>query len=78
MAHRGRFRLAEKEDRMARKIIDCRDFPSETKCSIAIAADTEEEILDVAVPHAVSKHGHQNTPELRDHLRQGIKEAALR
>jgi predicted small metal-binding protein len=62
---------------MARKMIDCRDFPSESKCTVAIAADTEQEILDLAVPHAVSKHGHQDTPELRAQIRQGIKEAAL-
>jgi predicted small metal-binding protein len=62
---------------MARKMIDCREFPSESNCTLAIAADTEEEILDVAVPHAVSKHGHKDTPELRNQLRQGIKEGAL-
>lgn len=62
---------------MARKMIDCREFPSESKCTIAIAADTEEEILAVAVPHAVSKHGHQDTPELRAQIRSGIKEGAL-
>lgn len=62
---------------MARKMIDCREFPSESKCSVAIAADTEDEILAIAVPHAVTKHGHQDTPELREQIRHGIKEAAL-
>jgi predicted small metal-binding protein len=62
---------------MARKMIDCREFPSESKCTLAIAADTEDEILDVAVPHAVTKHGHQDTPELREQIRSGIKEGAL-
>lgn len=62
---------------MARKMIDCREFPSESNCSIAITADTEEEILDVAVPHAVTKHGHKDSPELRQQIRAGIKESAL-
>jgi predicted small metal-binding protein len=62
---------------MSRKLIDCRDFPSESKCTIAIAADTEDEILDVAVAHAVKKHGHADTAELRSDLRKGIKEMAL-
>ena len=62
---------------MARKMIDCRDFPSESKCSIAITADTVEEIIEVAVPHAVSKHGHKDSPELRQQIRAGIKEDAL-
>jgi predicted small metal-binding protein len=61
---------------MARKMIDCRDFPSESKCTIAIAADTEDEILDIAVIHAVIKHGHEDTLELRRQMRQGIKETA--
>ncbi|HEV3153970.1 MAG TPA: DUF1059 domain-containing protein [Candidatus Baltobacteraceae bacterium] len=59
---------------MARKMIDCRDFPSDSKCTIAIAADTEDEVLDVAVMHAVAKHGHENTPELREGIRDSIKE----
>jgi predicted small metal-binding protein len=62
---------------MARKTIDCREFPSESKCTLAIAADTEDEILDVAVPHAVSKHGHEETAELREQIRGLIKEGAL-
>ncbi|MBV8148863.1 MAG: DUF1059 domain-containing protein [Candidatus Eremiobacteraeota bacterium] len=62
---------------MARKMIDCREFPSENKCTIAIAADTVDEILAVAVPHAVDGHGHADTPELREWIRQGIKEVAL-
>ena len=62
---------------MARKIVDCREFPSESNCTVAIAADTDEEILDVAVPHAVSKHGHHETPELREQIRSLIREGVL-
>jgi len=62
---------------MARKMIDCREFPSDTKCTIAITADTDDEIVDVAVQHAVAKHGHSDTPELRSQIRQSIKETAL-
>jgi len=62
---------------VARQVIDCRDFPSETKCTVAIAADSVDELLDVAVLHAVETHGHEDTAELRDMIRGGIKEAAL-
>ena len=62
---------------MARKVIDCRDFPSETQCTVAIAADNADEVLEVAVAHAVKTHGHQDTPELRDMIRSGIKESAF-
>lgn len=59
---------------MGRKFIDCREFPSEMNCSIAIGADTESELLEVAVQHAVTVHGHQDTPELRDQIRSAIKD----
>lgn len=59
---------------MGRKFIDCREFPSEMNCSIAIVADTEREVLDAAVQHAIAVHGHQDTPELRDQIRGVIKD----
>jgi predicted small metal-binding protein len=43
-------------------------------CTIAISADTEAELLDAAVQHAVAVHRHQDTPELRDQIRSVIKE----
>jgi predicted small metal-binding protein len=59
---------------MERKYIDCRQIPSERKCSVTISADTEKELMDVAVQHAVMQHGHQDTPEFRDQLRAAIHE----
>jgi predicted small metal-binding protein len=62
-----------KEVIMTRKYVDCREFPSDMNCSVAIAADTEEELLDVAVQHAVSVHQHKDSPELRAQIRTMIK-----
>lgn len=59
---------------MTRKYIDCREFPSEMNCSVAIAADNKKELLDVAVQHAVSVHKHKDSPELRSQIRSMIKE----
>ncbi|TBR17376.1 DUF1059 domain-containing protein [bacterium] len=59
-----------------RVVIDCRTFPG-SKCSVTISG-TEEEVLALAVPHAVASHGHQPTPELREQLRSMLKEEALR
>jgi uncharacterized protein DUF1059 len=56
-----------------RKSIDCREFPSEKNCSLKISG-TEEEVLAAAAQHAVSSHGHQDGPELRDALRSGLRE----
>jgi predicted small metal-binding protein len=59
---------------MGRKFIDCREMPSETNCTIAVMADTEDEVLEAAVQHAVAVHKHQDTPELRDQIRRMIKD----
>lgn len=58
---------------MIRKFIDCRDFPSERNCTVAIFADNEHELLEAAVQHAMIAHGHKDTPELRAQLRQTSK-----
>jgi predicted small metal-binding protein len=55
---------------MSRKFIDCREFPSDTNCSVAIAADNEQELVEAAVQHAVSVHKHEDTQEFRQQLRQ--------
>ena len=59
---------------MTRKYIDCREFPSDTNCTVAISADSDEELLQAAVDHAVSVHHHDDTPELRQQLRQLFKD----
>ena len=59
---------------MERKYIDCRAYPSEMNCTVMISADSEAELLEAAVQHAVSVHNHQDTPELRDQLRKMFKE----
>ena len=58
---------------MARKIIDCRNFPSEKNCTLAISG-TEEEVLEAAVHHAVTVHGHANTSEVREQIRSLLKD----
>jgi predicted small metal-binding protein len=56
-----------------RKVIDCRDYPSEKNCTLAISG-AEDEVLETAVLHAASVHGHKNTPELREQLRSMLKD----
>lgn len=61
---------------MARKYIDCRETPSVSGCTVAISADTDEELLEAAVQHAVAVHGHYDTPELRQQIKASFKEGA--
>jgi uncharacterized protein DUF1059 len=57
--------MPQSQDRV---VADCRLFPSDANCSLTIAG-TEDEVLAVAVRHAVSEHGHTDSPELRQQLR---------
>lgn len=59
----------------SRKTIDCRKMPSESHCTLAISG-TEEEVLNVAVRHAVQEHGHQDSPELREQIRSMLQDEA--
>ncbi len=61
---------------MPRKYIDCREYPSEMNCTLSLAADSESELLEAAVQHAVAVHGHTDTPELRQEIRKLLKEEA--
>ena len=63
---------------MARKYIDCRDYPSDNNCSVAISADTDKELLEAAVQHACSVHGHKDGPELRKQIGTLIKQGSPR
>jgi predicted small metal-binding protein len=58
---------------MARMVVDCRDYPSAMKCSVAISADTKNELVDAAAQHAVAVHGHHDSPQLREQLAKMIK-----
>jgi quercetin dioxygenase-like cupin family protein/predicted small metal-binding protein len=63
-----------REEDMSRKFIDCREFPSQVNCTIALSADSEAELLEAAVQHAVAVHGHQDTPDLRAMIRSAMKD----
>ncbi|MGW6457589.1 DUF1059 domain-containing protein [Streptomyces sp. NPDC055078] len=54
---------------MTRKVADCRSFPSEMDCTLTISGE-EDEVVRAATEHAVSVHGHQDSPELRTQIRE--------
>jgi predicted small metal-binding protein len=58
---------------MARYFVDCRSMPSETNCSLYISGD-KDEVIRAAAEHAVSVHQHEDTPELRDMIAEGLQE----
>ena len=56
-----------------RKVADCREFPSEINCTLAISG-TEDEVVEAATMHAVAAHGHTDSPELREQIRSTLKD----
>ena len=59
---------------MARYFIDCRDYPGDIKCSVALSADTKEELLEAVVQHGSKVHGYEDTPEFRENIVKEFKE----
>jgi predicted small metal-binding protein len=58
---------------MERYYIDCRDYPSDVKCSVALSADTKEELLEAVVQHGAKVHGYEDTPEFRENIVKEFK-----
>ena len=63
---------------MSRKYIDCREYPSQMNCTVTIFADSDVELLEAGVQHAVSVHGHEDTPDLREQLHKAFREEKRR
>ena len=59
---------------MARKMADCRRFPSESNCSLVIIGE-EDEVVRAAAEHAASVHGHEDTAEMREQIREFLEPA---
>ena len=59
---------------MGRKYIDCRDYKGDVKCSVAISADSDEELIEAVVQHGHKVHGYEDTPEFRDKMKKEFKE----
>jgi len=51
---------------MARMFIDCRKYPSEKNCTVSIAADTRQELMEAAVQHAVAVQSYRRAATARD------------
>jgi predicted small metal-binding protein len=59
---------------MKRYFIDCRKHTSDVKCTVALSADTKEELLEAVVQHGTKVHGYEDTPEFREQVVKGFTE----
>lgn len=55
-------------------MVDCRKMPSESNCSLTIAGN-EEEVIRAASEHAISVHGHEDNPALREEIKGQLEPA---
>ncbi len=48
-------------------VADCGSMPSDSNCQLVILApeDQKADLVDAGVKHAVAKHGHEESDELR-------------
>ena len=43
------------------------------KCTVALSADTQEELFEAVVDHGVKVHGYEDTPEFREYIVKEFK-----
>ncbi|MFF1836360.1 DUF1059 domain-containing protein [Streptomyces sp. NPDC058231] len=60
-----------------RKVADCREYPSETKCTLALAGEPEE-VVRATTELALSVHGHADDRELREETGAGLRDEPVR
>jgi len=61
---------------MKRYFIERRIHPGDVKCTLALSADTKEELLETVVQHETNVHGFEDTPEFREQIVKGFTEMA--
>lgn len=44
------------------------------KCTVALSADSEKDLLEAAIEHAVAVHGHKDTPELCGQIKTAFRD----
>jgi hypothetical protein len=57
---------------MARMFVDCRSMPSESNCDLYMSGE-EQHLVEASAQHAISAHGHDDTPELREEMRSAMQ-----
>jgi predicted small metal-binding protein len=63
---------------MATLFVRCRSFvAADEECTVVLAAENLEEVIEAAVEHAYATHAEEDTPELRERIRTAIREDAF-
>ncbi len=62
---------------MERYCIDCRNYPRHAKCSVALSADSKEELLEAVVQHGIKVHGYEDTSDFREYIVKEFKKGPI-
>ncbi len=56
-------------------VANCGKMPSEKNCKLVIMAPEaqRDDLVEAAVAHAVTTHGHEDTPQLRNELESMVE-----
>ena len=57
---------------MALMFIACDDYIADEPCTVVIGAETAEDVIESAVEHGYSAHGEEDTPALRQQIRDNL------
>ena len=59
---------------MGRKYVDCQDLSGDSHCTTTLVADSNNELMEAAIKHAINVHGLANTSDFRKQVSSHIKE----
>ncbi|NNK97316.1 MAG: DUF1059 domain-containing protein [Desulfobacterales bacterium] len=59
---------------MMSRFIDCRNYPSRNvHFTVAISADTKDELIEAVVQHGTKVHDYEDTLEFRENIKTELK-----
>ncbi len=58
-------------------VVSCHEFIRHTPCSVSFLGDTSEDVIEAAVEHAHAGHSEEDTPTLRQAIRERMKAAIM-
>ena len=61
---------------MGQKYVDCRELSGDTHCSATLVANSDDELMEVVIKHAINVHGLANTTDFRKKISTHFKEGS--
>jgi predicted small metal-binding protein len=59
---------------MGQKYVDCKELSGDSHCSATLTADSNDELMEVVIKHAINVHGLANTTDFRKQVSSHVKE----